>query len=305
MNWKREKSIKLLIFKRVNELQEEYMLTKLLGLLLCAVILASCRNVENKAVLDSDMRSETLKQVVSMADMDEEEFKKVSSDITGFYMALVGLLGDMNEILRTEIVENDDGELNSNTLLYWPENKAFSDLKEKAYAVREEIYSYDISEYPPEIENAFYELYQMADTNVDMYEKLSIRLDIKQMEKIYNNFLLNLIDDSWDVNIKIENVLVAYLETHNADTELIENVKEEFKRERSNLRETEQQLFTNEYGTRTTKCAHLGCSEYIASSGDTNCCVIHSNKCLNCNKYIDEDAVYCMDCLTDAVDRIK
>ena len=211
----------------------------------------------------------------------------------------------MNEILRTEIVENDDGELNSNTLLYWPENKAFSDLKEKAYAVREEIYSYDISEYPPEIENAFYELYQMADTNVDMYEKLSIRLDIKQMEKIYNNFLLNLIDDSWDVNIKIENVLVAYLETHNADTELIENVKEEFKRERSNLRETEQQLFTNEYGTRTTKCAHLGCSEYIASSGDTNCCVIHSNKCLNCNKYIDEDAVYCMDCLTDAVDRIK
>lgn len=57
--------------------------------------------------------------------------------------------------------------------------------------------------------------------------------------------------------------------------------------------------FTNKYGTRTTKCAHKGCNNYIASSGDTNCCTVHSNKCLNCGKYIDEDAMYCMDCLTD------
>lgn len=58
--------------------------------------------------------------------------------------------------------------------------------------------------------------------------------------------------------------------------------------------------FTNKYGTRTTKCAHSGCNNYIASSGDTNCCTVHSNRCLNCNKYIDEDAMYCMDCLTEA-----
>lgn len=56
--------------------------------------------------------------------------------------------------------------------------------------------------------------------------------------------------------------------------------------------------FTNKYGTATTKCAHSGCNNYIASSGDTNCCTTHSNKCLNCNKYIDEDAMYCMDCLS-------
>ena len=56
-------------------------------------------------------------------------------------------------------------------------------------------------------------------------------------------------------------------------------------------------LFTNKYGTPTTKCAHSGCNNYIASSGDTNCCTIHSNRCLECGKYIDEDAIYCMDCL--------
>ena len=59
--------------------------------------------------------------------------------------------------------------------------------------------------------------------------------------------------------------------------------------------------FTNKYGTPTTKCAHPGCNNYIASSGDTNCCTTHSKKCLTCGKYIDEDAVYCMDCLEKAL----
>ena len=59
--------------------------------------------------------------------------------------------------------------------------------------------------------------------------------------------------------------------------------------------------FTNKYGTPTTKCAHAGCNNYIASSGDTNCCTLHSNKCLECNCYIDEDALYCISCLAKAL----
>ncbi len=59
--------------------------------------------------------------------------------------------------------------------------------------------------------------------------------------------------------------------------------------------------FTNKYGTATTKCVHSGCNNYIASTGDTNCCEIHSNKCKNCNKYIDGDALYCMDCMEGAL----
>lgn len=63
--------------------------------------------------------------------------------------------------------------------------------------------------------------------------------------------------------------------------------------------------FTNQYGTATTKCAHSGCENYIASSGDTNCCTQHSNRCLECNKYIDEDALYCLDCIEKAANEIK
>lgn len=55
--------------------------------------------------------------------------------------------------------------------------------------------------------------------------------------------------------------------------------------------------FTNKYGTKTTKCHHSDCNNYIASSGDTWDCSYHANKCLNCGKYIDCDAMYCMDCL--------
>lgn len=62
----------------------------------------------------------------------------------------------------------------------------------------------------------------------------------------------------------------------------------------------ESSSFTNEYGTSTTKCAHSGCTNYIASSGDTNCCTTHSKKCLECGKYIDEDALYCMSCISAA-----
>lgn len=59
--------------------------------------------------------------------------------------------------------------------------------------------------------------------------------------------------------------------------------------------------FTNKYGTSTTKCAHSGCSNYIASSGDTNCCTIHSKRCLECNCYIDEDGHWCIECIENAL----
>ena len=56
--------------------------------------------------------------------------------------------------------------------------------------------------------------------------------------------------------------------------------------------------FTNKYGTATTYCVQNGCNNYIASSGDTNCCTKHSARCLNCNCYIDGDAMYCMSCMS-------
>jgi len=69
----------------------------------------------------------------------------------------------------------------------------------------------------------------------------------------------------------------------------------------SSVSSSETYSFTNSYGASDTICNHSGCTNYIAASGDTNCCPIHSSKCLNCNKYIDEDAIYCMDCLKKSI----
>lgn len=60
--------------------------------------------------------------------------------------------------------------------------------------------------------------------------------------------------------------------------------------------------FKNKYGTADTKCAKAGCSKKIATSGDTMFCTSHSNKCLNCYCYIDNDAMYCMTCIKNALD---
>lgn len=75
------------------------------------------------------------------------------------------------------------------------------------------------------------------------------------------------------------------------------NEKEESIRQSQDQNTTDHESFTNQYGSSNTKCAHAGCNNPIASSGDTNCCTIHSSRCLNCNAYIDEDAMYCMDCI--------
>ena len=59
--------------------------------------------------------------------------------------------------------------------------------------------------------------------------------------------------------------------------------------------------FSNSYGTPATKCHNSECQSVIAPSGDSNCCIKHSNKCHQCGQYIDGDALFCMDCLTGGV----
>ena len=83
-----------------------------------------------------------------------------------------------------------------------------------------------------------------------------------------------------------------------------ENLSNSDKENTVNSEDATPVAFTNKYGTRTTVCAHTGCTNYIASSGDTNCCTVHSNRCLDCNCYIDEDATWCLSCLEKAAEKV-
>ena len=111
-----------------------------------------------------------------------------------------------------------------------------------------------------------------------------------------------------DNKLEVENDETAHADEENssasesADDSITEtsSLEESYKPTISN-----EDNFTNEYGTKTTKCRHSGCNNYIASSGDTAYCETHSKRCAECNKYIDEDAVYCMDCIERIADEVK
>ena len=49
------------------------------------------------------------------------------------------------------------------------------------------------------------------------------------------------------------------------------------------------------------KCAKSGCNSKAVTTGDSVYCSKHSNRCLNCNCYIDGDAMFCMPCIRDAL----
>ena len=116
-----------------------------------------------------------------------------------------------------------------------------------------------------------------------------------------------LIDDlSFEYQSKeqLEKINAFIEESKKAYKEFYDKLVEESKANNSNNsadKRSSYSPFTNKYGTSTTKCAHSGCTNYIASSGDTNCCTVHSSRCIECGCYIDEDANWCMDCIKGAL----
>lgn len=95
------------------------------------------------------------------------------------------------------------------------------------------------------------------------------------------------------------------LDVQYADAPIPSNTITQKQNTQSKLSSTSPKPFTNKYGTSTTICAHSGCINYIASSGDTNCCTTHSHKCADCGCYIDEDAIYCISCIAKSLDEVS
>lgn len=49
------------------------------------------------------------------------------------------------------------------------------------------------------------------------------------------------------------------------------------------------------------QCLHSGCTNKAVTTGDSIYCESHSNKCTECGKYIDEDAIFCLNCIVEAL----
>ncbi len=57
--------------------------------------------------------------------------------------------------------------------------------------------------------------------------------------------------------------------------------------------------------TSPQQCLHDGCSKKAVTTGDSFYCENHSNKCLVCGCYIDEDAMFCLNCIVEALKTTK
>lgn len=132
----------------------------------------------------------------------------------------------------------------------------------------------------------------MGKVSVSTCEEDETELDVEAVKQIIND------------NISFFEFLVEYRDTvyaqirDNEERETAQNLAPDFY---SKLCKVEHSGFTNKFGSPDTKCVVPGCSQNIASSGDTNCCKSHSNKCGNCNCYIDGDAMFCMSCIENYI----
>lgn len=53
--------------------------------------------------------------------------------------------------------------------------------------------------------------------------------------------------------------------------------------------------------TEPQQCLHEGCAKMAATTGDSFYCETHSNNCMECGCYIDEDAMFCLNCIVEAL----
>ncbi|MBT9774928.1 hypothetical protein GPL15_00195 [Clostridium sp. MCC353] len=53
------------------------------------------------------------------------------------------------------------------------------------------------------------------------------------------------------------------------------------------------------------QCLHSDCSKLAVTTGDSRYCDVHSNKCGECSCYIDEDAMFCLNCIVKALREIN
>ena len=140
-------------------------------------------------------------------------------------------------------------------------------------------------------------------------EEFSKTLDkVPELEGTYyitDNLNLNREDEAEEKDINVEELVSDSTGENQKEYDEREKQKERTTNSSTSSAISSQSSFTNKFGTPTTRCSHSGCNNFIASTGDTNCCTIHSRKCAECGKYIDEDATYCMDCISKAVTKTK
>lgn len=232
--------------------------------------------------------------------MSEEDFTTVTNDLV-YYVSEISTIFSKMSLLCEKYADN----INSSDVFEWSQYWDFRETKEKAIAICDIIITYDDSMCSREYQLCIDELKSMAYQIDFFFNVVSQEMDVGLLNTLTQN-LSSVIDTGMSNAIIYQTMAtISYMEGNNTDTSELRRQIEETYIYRATVHNEKEIKFTNSYGTAKTKCNHKNCSNLIAMSGDTNCCIMHSNKCNNCGIYIDEDAIFCMECLSGKINSLE
>ena len=282
---------------------------------LCIVLTSCGEGAGNKKNTSeqSDTKATALEQAEARkynSNMSLDEYTQATNDMVELVTDLGNVFSNMSELC----VKYAD-EINTGETFDWSQYWDYREIKEEAISICDTILEYDDSKCSQEYQICIDELKSVAFETKVFFTEVSKEMDINELDA-RTQILAN------DFNIGMSNASVyqimatiAYMEANDGDPEKVSALRQQIAdnytykvltgESSTTSKDSSTFVFTNSYGNVDTKCAHTGCTNAIASSGDTNCCVMHSNKCLNCGKYIDEDAMFCMDCLSGKTTSIE
>ena len=241
--------------------------------------------------------------------MTYDQLEKFTYDMTSY----VSRLGDIDAQLG-ELCKKYEADINAGEHFDW---SRYDDFKKIAVIIEQldgELSQYDDSFVSYYYQKAYEEIAGIVEKHKNYIASISKERSVKELTTLLQQLSCDTEIGFSNSDVYMTMALIDFCEENGIDEETTNSFREQIdesplyrgsplysgKTHSSSVDTTVyyRSVFTNSYGTSMTKCAHQGCTSYIASSGDTNACIVHSNKCLGCGKYIDEDALICMDCLS-------
>ncbi len=268
------------------------------------LLLTACKETKSTSTkTEATSTGLTPKSQITIDNMTYQQYEQITNDTVNFALSIANFYDQQANLCKKYADEITLAENLSQTF-NWSQYWDFRELKSNVCAECERFLQYDDSQCSYEFRLLISESKSIAYEILHYFAMISEERTIDELDDLVNQNGIEVDIGTKRAMLYHTQATIAYLEANNGDEKKIQELKESIQdySYSDNDFSSNLDMFTNLYGTPDTECVYPNCNNTIAFSGDTNCCIIHSNKCLNCEKYIYGDALFCMDCLEKAVE---
>lgn len=243
----------------------------------CCLVLCGCAGGQSK----EDSARPIIERVSNnnMTDKQMEDFNKNY----GKYVKKLGKVYSQIISLMTKQKKADKYQLS--------QTASYEKVKKSAQKVCDEVLKLDDKVLSTACQRCQDECKQMANYVNNFWEASSEEITAEQMKELCNGIYNEVTVGMKQAEIYWGLANIHYLEDTNGDQKQLRKLQEQY-----GDRKLEWEEYSNVYDKQWVKCSHAGCNLEIALTGDSSCCTIHSQKCLECGKNVTENNVYCREC---------